>query len=194
MSNRSRDVRDGLVARARAGGVGLQFGSTVTAVERRGESWRVRTTDGELAGTRVVIATGGLSVPKTGSDGFGLALARALGHVVQPTYAALTPLTASPTAHAALSGVSLDVRIEASSVRERARAAGGFLFTHRGYSGPSVLDVSHVSVRSQSAGSRARRRARGVDANGRRRLAGGTGGVAGPGEQHRRTLPPAAAR
>ena len=60
----------------------------------------VRTADGELAGTRVIIATGGLSVPKTGSDGFGLVLARALGHVVQPTYAALTPLTDSPPAHA----------------------------------------------------------------------------------------------
>ena len=63
-SNRARDVRDGLVARARECGVGRRFGSAVTAVERRGESWRVGTADGELAGTRVVIATGGLSVPK----------------------------------------------------------------------------------------------------------------------------------
>ena len=151
-SNRARDVRDGLVARARACGIGLRFGSAVTAVERRGERWLVRTADGELAGTRVVIATGGLSVPKTGSDGFGLALARALGHVVQPTYAALTPLTDSPPKHAGLAGVSLPVRLDATSARERSRAAGGFLFTHRGYSGPSVLDVSHVAVRSQWPG------------------------------------------
>ena len=72
---------------------------------------------------------------------------------MHPTYAALTPLTAVPAAHAALSGVSLDVRLDATSRRERARGSGGFLFTHRGYSGPSVLDVSHVAVRSQWPGS-----------------------------------------
>ena len=48
--------------------------------------------------------------------------------------------------------MSLDVAIEAVSARERASARGGFLFTHRGYSGPSVLDISHVAVRSQWAG------------------------------------------
>ncbi len=48
--------------------------------------------------------------------------------------------------------MSLAVRLDATSARERSRAAGGFLFTHRGYSGPSVLDVSHVAVRSQWPG------------------------------------------
>jgi predicted Rossmann fold flavoprotein len=54
-----------------------------------------------------------------------------------------------PAVHAGLAGVSLDVAISAVSARERANARGGFLFTHRGYSGPAVLDVSHVAVRSQ---------------------------------------------
>ena len=63
----------------------------------------------------VVVATGGLSVPKTGSDGTGLALVRALGHAVHPTYPALTPLTADPHPHAELAGVSQIVCIVAGS-------------------------------------------------------------------------------
>jgi hypothetical protein len=151
-SNRARDVRDGLVGRARTAGVALRFGTAVTGVRSRDGAWLVTTSTGELQGDRVVVATGGLSVPATGSDGFGLVLARALGHAVHPTYAALTPLTAAPAVHAALSGVSLDVRLDATSGRERARSSGGFLFTHRGYSGPAVLDVSHVAVRSRWPG------------------------------------------
>jgi predicted Rossmann fold flavoprotein len=152
VSNRARDVRDALVAHARGLGVTLRFEQAVAGVRRDGAGWIVATAAGDVPCDRVVVATGGLSVPSTGSDGFGLGLARALGHVVQPTYAALTPLTTSPAVHAGLAGVSLDVRIEAASARERARGAGGFLFTHRGYSGPAVLDVSHVAVRSQWPG------------------------------------------
>jgi hypothetical protein len=58
-------------------------------------------------------------------------------------------LTTVPAVHAALAGVSLEATLGAVSGRERARSTGGFLFTHRGYSGPAVLDVSHVAVRSQ---------------------------------------------
>jgi hypothetical protein len=155
LSNRARDVRDALVARVRNSGVALRFGTAVTAVRPADAGWMVATATGDLACDRVVVATGGLSVPSTGSDGFGFDLARALGHRLQPTYAALTPLTAAPAVHAALAGVSLPVRLDAASARERVRAAGGFLFTHRGYSGPAVLDVSHVAVRSQWPGTSA---------------------------------------
>jgi predicted Rossmann fold flavoprotein len=152
VSNRARDVRDGLAARAQALGVTLRFGAAVIDVRRGPSGWQVRTAAGELDGDRVIVATGGLSVPATGSDGFGLELARTLGHRVHRTYPALTPLTTVPALHADLAGVSLSVQLDAASPRERARSAGGFLFTHRGYSGPSVLDVSHVAVRSQWEG------------------------------------------
>ncbi|MGD9903604.1 MAG: NAD(P)/FAD-dependent oxidoreductase [Vicinamibacterales bacterium] len=148
-SNRARDVRDALVNRARAAGVELRFSSVVSAVAARAHGWTVHASSGVLEAERVVVATGGLSVPSTGSDGFGLVLARTLGHAMRPTYAALTPLTAAPAVHAALAGVSLPVRLDAASPRERSVGRGGFLFTHRGYSGPAVLDVSHVAVRSQ---------------------------------------------
>jgi predicted Rossmann fold flavoprotein len=103
-----------------------------------------------LAASRVVLATGGLSVPATGSDGSGLALARALGHSVLPTYPALVPLTTDRGDHHALTGISLPVTLSAPAPGSRRvfQARGGFLFTHRGYSGPAVLNVSHLAVRS----------------------------------------------
>jgi hypothetical protein len=100
----------------------------------------------------VVVATGGLSVPKTGSDGIGLSILGRLGHTIHPTYPALTPVTAGETVFTALAGVSLPVTLTARSKERRASAAGGFLFTHQGYSGPSVLDVSHVLVRAREPG------------------------------------------
>jgi predicted Rossmann fold flavoprotein len=100
----------------------------------------------------VVVATGGLSVPKTGSDGLGLEVVRGLGHTVHPTYAALTPITAEPPPFADLAGVSLPVTLTATDGERTATSSGGFLFTHRGYSGPAVLDVSHVAVRSRAGG------------------------------------------
>ena len=151
-SNRARDVRDALVHRARALGVTLRLATTVTAVVPDGAGWRVSTDRGDVPADRAIVATGGLSVPTTGSTGFGFDVALAAGHTVHPRYAALTPLTAAAHPQADLAGISLDVAIEAVSDRERARSQGGFLFTHRGYSGPAVLDVSHVAVRSLEAG------------------------------------------
>lgn len=151
-SNRARDVRDALVHRARALGVTLRLSTTVTAVVPDGAGWRVSTDRGDVPADRAIVATGGLSVPTTGSTGFGFDVALAAGHTVHPRYAALTPLTAAAHPQADLAGISLDVAIEAVSDRERARSQGGFLFTHRGYSGPAVLDVSHVAVRSLEAG------------------------------------------
>ena len=98
----------------------------------------------------MIIATGGLSVPLTGSDGTGLRVLERLGHTMHTTYAALTPLVASPPPYASLSGVALPVTLTATSGAREATSTGGFLFTHIGYSGPSVLDVSHVVVRSRA--------------------------------------------
>ena len=116
--------------------------------ERR-ERWRIHTSRGDIDASAVILATGGLSVPQTGSDGTGLEVARALGHEVHPTYPALTPLTGSTPMLASLSGISLDVRIRAKAADRITESHGGFLFTHRGYSGPAVLDISHVAVRSK---------------------------------------------
>ena len=154
VSNRARDVRDGLLALAAQQGARLRMDVHVTDVtQESGGTWRVAVADGDaLACDAVVIASGGLSVPNTGSDGFGLRCAERLGHTIHTTYAALTPLTADPPPFAALSGVSLAVSLTARGAERLAVASGGFLFTHRGYSGPAVLDVSHVAVRSRADG------------------------------------------
>jgi len=154
-TDRARDVRDALYTAARTRGAEIRFGQLVTnitpAVEPRDATpgWSVVVEHGaDLHADAVVLATGGLSVPKTGSDGTGLRLAKRLGHTIHRTYPALTPLTADPPVHAPLAGISLDVTLEAPLGRGRATTRGGFLFTHRGYSGPSVLDLSHHAVLS----------------------------------------------
>jgi predicted Rossmann fold flavoprotein len=151
-SNRARDVRDGLIALATREGARFRGNATVTGVlPLESSRWRVVLEDeSSLDVDAVIVASGGLSVPKTGSDGFGLQLARKLGHTIHKTYPALTPLTAEPSAYTELAGVSLPVTLTAESAERSATATGGFLFTHRGYSGPSVLDVSHVAVRSKA--------------------------------------------
>jgi predicted Rossmann fold flavoprotein len=149
-SNRARDVRDGLLALAARHGARFLPGTTVTGIQPRADGWEVEREGGDpLALDAVVVATGGLSVPSTGSDGRGLTILQRLGHTIHPTYAALTPLVAEPSAFGTLAGVSLPVTITARDGTRSATASGGFLFTHRGYSGPSVLDVSHVAVRSR---------------------------------------------
>ena len=155
VSGRAREVRDRLVEAAEAAGVEIRYETRVTGlVPPDGEGgWRVETAEGApVAASAVVVATGGLSVPQTGSDGTGLRIAERLGHELHPTYPALTPLTADPPRHAELAGVSLTVALTAPLERGRLEARGGFLFTHRGYSGPAVLDVSHAAVRARARG------------------------------------------
>lgn len=153
-SNRARDVRDGLLALAARRGANFVAETLVTGIAPRPGGWIVEC-EGRppIEADRVIIASGGLSVPNTGSDGRGLAMVAALGHTVHPTYPALTPIVAHPAPFAPLAGVSLPVTITASDNARSSSATGGFLFTHRGYSGPSVLDVSHVVSRSRLQGS-----------------------------------------
>ena len=149
VSNKARDVRDRLLEHARSHEVAVLMNAHVIRMAPRDGGWRIEQTLGAAIDVdRVIVASGGLSVPNTGSDGFGLTALAAHGHTIHPTYAALTPLTADPAPFASLAGVSLTVTITAKSENRSATATGGFLFTHHGYSGPAVLDVSHVAVRS----------------------------------------------
>ncbi|MEO8678162.1 MAG: aminoacetone oxidase family FAD-binding enzyme [Vicinamibacterales bacterium] len=157
-SNQARDVRDGLLALARSRGVRVQFDTSVTGLEPSAGAWTIKTDQGDIAADRVVLATGGLSVPLTGSDGFGLRAAQSLGHRMIDTYPALTPLLAGEGWHAVLSGVSLNVRLRGrtgggnpSGLPGKIETSGGFLFTHRGYSGPAVLDISHLATTDPGA-------------------------------------------
>ncbi len=157
-SNRAKDVRDALVARAVASGAVIRTGAVVREVGRAGGGFAVRLAAGpDVRASRVILATGGLSVLGGGADGAGFAWAEALGHTLVPTYPALVPLTGDAPAHHALAGVSTNARVTAKNAAtgETAASEGGFLFTHRGWSGPAVLDVSHVVERAARAGARA---------------------------------------
>ena len=153
VSNRARDVRDGLLALAARRGARFMPETKVVGIASTANGWTVES-DGAapLSVDAVVVASGGLSVPATGSDGRGLAMLAKLGHTIHPTYPALTPVVAEPAAFGSLAGISLPVTVTAHDDGRSATASGGFLFTHRGYSGPAVLDVSHVLVRSRIKG------------------------------------------
>jgi len=125
-----------------AGGVQLLTQCSVEAVEQPdGGGFLLRTTQGRFAAPALVVASGGLSIPSMGATGFGYELARRFGHAVLPTRAGLVPLTLSGR-HlerlADLSGVALEVeaRCNGRSFRE------AMLFTHRGVSGPAILQIS----------------------------------------------------
>jgi predicted Rossmann fold flavoprotein len=153
VSNRARDVRDGLLALARGRGVQFLPQTTVHNLAPGTAGWTVMREGGSpLSVDSVIVATGGLSVPTTGSDGVGLKVLANLGHTIHRTYPALTPIVAEPAVFGTLAGISLPVAITARDGVRTTTSTGGFLFTHRGYSGPSVLDVSHVLVRSRAEG------------------------------------------
>jgi predicted Rossmann fold flavoprotein len=153
VANRARAVRDALTALARQRRVEWINDANVTGLDRVAQGWQLTTADTRrFDADAVIIATGGLSVPATGSDGFGLRRLRELGHTLHDTYPALTPITLDPPQYADLAGVSLDVVLTGTSTEEERTASGGFLFTHRGYSGPAVLDISDLAVRTLLAG------------------------------------------
>lgn len=103
----------------------------------------------------VVLATGGLSFPRTGSDGTGYALAAALGHTIVAPVPALTPLTAADPLCAQLQGVTVDVELMLAAGGKRAGTArGSFLFAHFGYTGPAALDLSRSWLRAEVRGAR----------------------------------------
>ncbi len=160
-TGRARTVLDALLSAARAAGVELRHPWRVTAVEREGDGLRLRAASGEtLAAAHVVLATGGRSLPKTGSDGGGYVLAESLGHTLTPRiFPGLVPLLVADGHFVrALSGLSVPAAVEvrSESGRKRASARGSLLCTHFGLSGPAALDLSRHLVDARLDDPRAR--------------------------------------
>jgi predicted Rossmann fold flavoprotein len=152
-SNRARDVLDALLREAERVGVGILTDHRVDGVVSENNTFIVVTTHGPIAAKRLVLATGGRSLPKSGSDGTGYDIARVLGHTIVPTTPALAPLllgSADARAiHRDLSGVALDVEIAVWIDRAVAtRLTGALLWTHFGISGPVVLNASRHWARA----------------------------------------------
>ncbi|HUS23619.1 MAG TPA: NAD(P)/FAD-dependent oxidoreductase [Candidatus Binatia bacterium] len=137
----SRQVVKLLLDECAAARVRVDLDCEVQQVERAGDGFVVRTDGGTLRSRKLVVATGGLSVPTLGGSGFGYELATQFGHAIVPTRAALVPLTLSGRPQeewCELAGVSLPVTARCGS----AEFSDALLVTHRGLSGPAVLQIS----------------------------------------------------
>ena len=112
------------------------------------------TSQGAVQAQRVVVATGGLPVPKIGASDWGLRLAARLGHAIVEPRPALVPLTFDPDAwapFAALAGLALPVEVACGSGKARMRFLEDLLFTHRGLSGPAILQISSYRTSNDQA-------------------------------------------
>jgi len=141
----SARIVDMLLAECAAGGVVHWQPCAVSVVGHGLGGFRLETSRGPVEAARLVVATGGLSIPKIGASDWGYALARQFGHGVVETRPALVPLVCSGVPwqrFEALSGVSLPVRITADAPRRSPAFHEDLLFTHRGLSGPAALQIS----------------------------------------------------
>ena len=141
----SEQVIEMLLRECEQGGVTRWQGCAVSEVRSTEPGFELDTDRGLVRAARVVVATGGLSIPKIGASDFGYRLARQFGHKIVDTRPALVPLTFDPVSwapFAALSGAALEVKIETGAGKARTKFAEDLLFTHRGLSGPAVLQIS----------------------------------------------------
>ncbi len=142
----AEDIIEMLLAECAAGGVQRRQPCAVRAVRRAGDGFELDTDAGTLRAPRLVVATGGLSIPKIGASDFGFRLAAQFGHRVVATRPGLVPLTFAAADWAPfvpLAGISLEVGIETGAAKARGRFVEDLLFTHRGLSGPAVLQASN---------------------------------------------------
>jgi predicted flavoprotein YhiN len=181
VSDDAQSVLDALLGAANRAGVSIGSGARVVRLERReGGGFRLGIQDvgasaafghgrvsapgaeawplpaGEpgrwIEADRVILATGGLSFPRTGSDGTGYALAAALGHTVVPPVPALTPLTSKDALCVKHQGVTFEAGLTLwVDGRVAERVSGSLLVAHFGYTGPAALDLSRHWHRAEGA-------------------------------------------
>ncbi|WP_425439612.1 NAD(P)/FAD-dependent oxidoreductase [Pseudomonas segetis] len=141
--NKSSDILQMLLAECAEAGVDLRLDTSVKTISKQESGYSLETTLGPVQCQSLVIATGGLSIPTLGATGFGYQVARQFGHELLPTRAGLVPFTITDpqlkTLCTELSGTSVEdcmVSCNGTSFREN------ILFTHRGLSGPAILQIS----------------------------------------------------
>lgn len=137
----AKDIIRMLLDEMRAVGAGLHLGTEVSGVERREAGFRVSTGEGVFEASSLIVATGGKSIPKMGATGFAYRLAEQFGLAVLETRPGLVPLTLDPSLLASiapLAGISASAEIR----HGRTAFREALLFTHRGLSGPAILQIS----------------------------------------------------
>ncbi len=140
----ARDIIDMLLTECADAGVDVRYPVNVDTVSRDATgAFSLQTSQGDMTAQSLVIATGGLSIPKIGATGFGYTIAQQFNVPVLPTRAGLVPLTFDPSVldyTKDLSGLAVDPVNVSSTAGQLFREA--MLFTHRGLSGPSILQIS----------------------------------------------------
>ena len=140
----ARQIVAMLLDRCRKAGVTLRCGTPITGVQRTERGFTVMTPSGEVRAPAFIVATGGPSIPKMGASGFAYDLARQFGLKVVEPRPALAPLTLAgdDVLFRELSGVAADVVARTEGPWGKASFREAALFTHRGLSGPAILQVS----------------------------------------------------
>ncbi|AHF65591.1 MULTISPECIES: NAD(P)/FAD-dependent oxidoreductase [Pseudomonas] len=139
--NKSSDILEMLLEECRQAGASLHMDTSVQQIEKTETGYRLETTLGTLSCESLVIATGGLSIPTLGATGFGYQIGKQFGHRLLPTRAGLVPFTITDQLKelcSELSGTSVDCLVSCNDTSFREN----ILFTHRGLSGPAILQIS----------------------------------------------------
>jgi predicted Rossmann fold flavoprotein len=156
VSDSARTVLGALINQVRELGIPFVYPARVARIEPTTEGFRIDFAEEHepLHARRVIVATGGLSLPKSGSDGWGISELRRLGHSIVPTTSALSPLVLEPSEEpggqfAELAGLTLDgsLTLREPSGKSVVVIRGSLLFTHFGLSGPAALDFSRHWLR-----------------------------------------------
>ena len=155
VTDKARTVLQALTDRCRELGVAILCQHRVSDVIPT-DGFTIRHEQREFRAKRVIMATGGRSLPRTGSDGHGWQIVRNLGHTVTDCHPALVPLVLEETMfHAELSGLSQQVELTTCvDSKQVDRRRGSMLWTHFGVSGPAVMDASRFWTIAHAAGSK----------------------------------------
>lgn len=141
----SESIIDMLRAECDAGGVQWRMGCSVAEIGHGEQGFELRTGQGPIRAAKLVVATGGMAIPQLGATDFGLKIARQFGLKVVEPRPALVPLTfdaAQWQPLSELSGVALEVNLHTGQGKARGEFLEDLLFTHRGLSGPAILQIS----------------------------------------------------
>ncbi len=152
-TQRAGDIRNLLVQEAEGLGVGFLYVHRVQAIKTNNNSFEVQANRQNVQARRVILATGGLSWPQTGSSGDGYKFARALGHEIVQARPSLVPLVVEPRWITKLAGVSVaQVKLHTTlGQKQKIQAKGAMVFTQDGLGGPAAQDLSR-SITTDLAG------------------------------------------
>jgi len=137
----ARDILDMLLSECRKADITIQLNTKIESIEKVDQQFTIQTDKQAVQGRSLVIASGGLSIPKMGASPLGYRIAKQFGHTIRPTTAGLVPFTLHAQDRerfGTLSGIAVEVVVSS----ERNQFRENMLFTHRGLSGPAILQIS----------------------------------------------------